>query len=470
VKVLNLYRCAARQANTNKITYFVVFSIFITKFDSIVMLIGFSFNNYRSFKDNTAFTLKADSIKSKIDNTFEVDFNSGNTISLLKTAVVYGANASGKSNLIKAFLAFTWLIKNSYKFELNKQQIECYEPFELDINTQDSPVNFKISFVIDAIKYDYEISFSKRKIDFEKLDFSPKGQTSNLFERVLSEDSDYDTIGFGKNLVDKRIPKKVFKNQLYLSKFGIDTPHDQLTTVYRYLTNINVWNASNKRTINDLSKEISELIAQSENEKFKNRLSKLIRISDTKIESISSKEFKRKSFKLPEELPGKIVDKFYENNRIRTFSYHKVFDGKDEIGLREFDFNAKESTGTKVLFALGGKILKTLENGGVVVFDELDNSLHPKLCKFLIRLFNSKISNPRNAQLIFAAHEVTLLDKDVFRKDQVWFAQKNKFGCSELYCANEFEGVRDNTNFELWYRTGKFGGNPKIKEIEFIYE
>lgn len=434
------------------------------------MVIDFSFTNFRSFKDKTEFTLKADSLKSKIDNTFEVEFNSGNSISLLKTAVVYGANASGKSNFIKAFLAFTWLIQNSHKFELDKQQINCYEPFELDVNTQNSPVNFKISFILKAVKYDYEISFNKHKIVFEKLDFSPKGQTSNLFERVLSNDSDHDTIELGKLLVDKRIPKKIFKNQLYLSKFGVDTPHDQLTAVYRYLTNISVWNASDKRTISDLSKKISELISQPENEKFKDRLSRLIRISDTKIESISSKELKRENFKLPDELPEEIVDKFYENNKIRTFSYHKVFDGKNEKGTKEFDFNIKESAGTIVLFALGGKILQTLESGGVIVFDELDNSLHPKLCKFLIRLFNSKISNPKNAQLIFATHEVTLLDKDVFRKDQIWFAQKNKFGCSELYCANDFEGVRDNTNFELWYRTGKFGGNPKIKEIEFIYE
>ena len=434
------------------------------------MIVDFSFTNFRSFKDKTEFTLKADSLKSKIDNTFEVELNSGNTVSLLKTSVAYGANASGKSNFIKAFLAFTWLIQNSQKFEVDKQQINCYEPFELDVNSQNSPTSFKISFIIDVIKYVYEISFDKRKIVFEKLDFSPKGQTSNLFERKQSNDGDYDSIELGKNLVDKRITKKIFKNQLYLSKFGIDTPHNQLTPIYRYLTSISVWNASDKFTVPESSKKISVLISQPENEKLKIRLNKLIRISDTKIESISSEELKREDFKLPGELPDEIVDKFYENNKMRTLSYHKIFDGKIEKGVKEFDFNRKESLGTIVLFALGGEILQTLENGGVIIVDELDNSLHPKLCKFLIRLFNSKISNPKNAQLIFATHEVTLLDKDVFRKDQIWFAQKNKFGCSELYCANEFEGIRDNTNFELWYRTGKFGGNPKIKEIEFIYE
>lgn len=434
------------------------------------MIINFSFKNFRSFKNRTEFTLEADSLTSKIENTFDVKFNSGNSVSLLKTAVVYGANASGKSNFIKAFFAFVWLIKNSSNFKLDSQQINCYEPFELDVTTQNAPVEFKISFILNSIKYEYNIAFDKRQITLEKLDFSPKGQISNLFERLISKSDDYDTIELGKNLTDKRIPKKVFKNQLYLSKFGIETPHDQLTPIFRYLTNINVWSAHDKFNINELSKEIATLISQPENEQLKDRLSKLIRISDTKIESISSKELKRKDFKLPDEIPNEILDEFYKNNKIRTFSYHKMFDGDKEMGKKEFDFNRKESTGTKVLFALGGKILQVLESGGVIVFDELDNSLHPKLCKFLIKLFNNKKSNPKNAQLIFATHEVTLLDKDVFRKDQIWFAQKNKFGNSELYCANEFEGVRDNTNFEVWYRTGKFGGDPKIKEIEFIYE
>jgi len=434
------------------------------------MILDFNVSNFRSFKDKVEFSMKADGLKSKIDNTFDVELNSGNSISLLKTSVIYGANASGKSNFIKAFLAFTWLIKNSSKFDLDKNNINCYEPYELDVSSENSPVNFKIIFIIESVKYDYEISFVKNAILFEKLDFSPKGQIANLFERKIIVEEEFDLIDLGKSLIDKKIPKKVFKNQLYLSKFGVDIPHEQLTAVYKYLSNINVWNAADKFSISELSNEVSKFISQPENKKLKNRLSKLIKISDTKIENINSKELKKEDFQLPDELPDEIVDRFFENNKIRTFSYHKMFDGKKEVGLKEFDFNKKESAGTKVLFAIGGKILQTLEKGGVIIFDELDNSLHPKLCKFLVRLFNSKISNPRNAQLIFATHEVTLLDKDVFRKDQIWFSQKDKFGSSELFCANEFEGVRDNTNFELWYRTGKFGGNPKIKEIEFIYE
>ncbi|WP_395761864.1 ATP/GTP-binding protein [Elizabethkingia anophelis] len=434
------------------------------------MIIDFVFKNFRSFKDESTFTLKADSFKSKQDNTFEIETVNG-PVKLLKTAVIYGPNAGGKSNFIKALETFVLLIRYSPSFNSHENRIISYDPFELDINSQNSPVYFKISFFLeDYVRYDYEVSILKQRIASERLDFYPKGQVANIFERVIKNDDEVDLIELGKNLKGKRIPKKVFNNQLYLSKFGWEVPHDVLTPIYKYLSNIDVWMSHDKYRIDLVNKEISMIIAQSESVKLKERLSKLIRISDTKIEGISSKELKRNEFHLPKEIPEEIVDEIYEDNKIRTYSHHKIFDGTKEVDVKEFDFNQKESTGTKVLFALGGKILQKLESGGIFVVDELDNSLHPKLCKFLIRLFNNKVSNPKNAQLIFATHEVTLLDKDVFRKDQIWFVEKNKYGSSEMYCANEFEGVRDETNFEVWYRTGKFGGDPNIKEIEFIYE
>ena len=434
------------------------------------MIIDFSFRNFRSFKDSTEFTMRSESNKDKIDNTFVVSSAATTELRLLKTSVIYGANASGKSNFIRAFHAFVWLIKNSSDFKVDSKKIACYEPYELDTTTEHEPISFKITFLIEEIKYVYEVMFDKDKILKEKLDSYPNRQISNLFERNNNPDSDSDIIKLGKDLKDKKIVKKVFNKQLYLSRFGSDIPHDQLTKIYKYLVSISVWNAFDKFNIDKLSKEIAEVVSNPENVEFKNRLSKLLKISDTRIERIESKELKKEEFDFPREIGEEIFNTFYESNKIKTFSYHKVYKNREEIGYKEFDFNKKESTGTKVLFALGGIILQTLEKGGVIIFDELDNSLHPKLCKFLIRLFNSKISNPKNAQLVFATHEVTLLDKDVFRKDQIWFAQKNKYGESEIYCVKDFEGVRDSTNFELWYRTGKFGGNPKIKEVEFIYE
>lgn len=436
------------------------------------MIINFSVKNFRSLKEENLFTMRADSSTSKSDNTFTVKLKDDNEIKLLKTSVIYGANGSGKSNFIKSLYALRWLITNSMDFKVGKD-ISCYEPFELDVNTKNDSVSYSITFILEKIKYDYKIEFKDNYIVSEILDYYPKGTSANLFKRFGRKNEnklDFVEVSFGKNLIDKRISKKVFDNQLYLSKFGSDEPHEQLTEIYKYFQDLEVWNALDSRDVNELSKEISKKIANPSNSKFNGRLSKLIRIADTKIEKLSAKELKKDEFNLPDEIPDEIKNRFFEDNKLRTFAIHKLYDDKKEVGFTEFDLNKKESRGTKVLFALGGIILEALENGGVVVFDELDNSLHPKLCKFLIRLFNNSISNPNNAQLIFATHEVTLLDKDVFRKDQIWFTEKDKYGETELFSARDVEGLRDNTNFELWYRTGKFGGNPKIKEVEFIFE
>lgn len=156
-------------------------------------------------------------------------------------------------------------------------------------------------------------------------------------------------------------------------------------------------------------------------------------------------------------------------NGLRTVAIHNRYEGNQYKEQVEFDLLQEESQGTKVLFALGGIILEVLDEGGTLFFDELDNSLHPNLCKFLIRLFNNPVMNPKGAQLVFATHEVTLLDKTIFRKDQIWFTQKDKFGATILYSTKDLEGVREDTNFETHYRAGKFGGRPKIKELQFIF-
>jgi uncharacterized protein len=115
-------------------------------------------------------------------------------------------------------------------------------------------------------------------------------------------------------------------------------------------------------------------------------------------------------------------------------------------------------------------ILKKLERGGLIVFDELDNSLHPRLAQFLVKLFHHPVANRSNAQIVCASHEVLLLDKDIFRKDQIWITEKDKYGASEMSRISDFEGVREDTSLVKWYMAGKFGGTPNIKELEFIFD
>jgi len=126
--------------------------------------------------------------------------------------------------------------------------------------------------------------------------------------------------------------------------------------------------------------------------------------------------------------------------------------------------------GTQILYSLGGKVLLTLQNGGVLIVDEFDTSLHPFLTRMLVLMFQSEKLNPQNAQLIFTSHDMTLLDRDIIRKDQVWIAEKNQYGASDLFSLQDFESVREETPFDKWYLAGKFGGLPTIKSVDTIFE
>lgn len=433
------------------------------------MIIDFVFSNFRSIKDDQYFSLNAQPSKSKLENTFELTLSDGtelrkpSKLRLLKSAVVYGANASGKTNFIKAFNTLRYFVLNSGLTKVNREVI-YYQPFKLERGYNEKPTKFQLTFVAkDNIKYRFEIEYTQKEIQSEKLLFYPKGQPAEIYSRT-STGKDSHSINFGESLKEKPFRKEIFRNQLYLSKFGYDEPHEQLTAIYEYFDEMEVWNALNKSRIDQLTSEISREIFESENPSFNNKLSKLLKIADTKIENVLVKKDPRSELK---DKDNEEMDS--EDTMYLARARHPVFEDGKEVETKDFDLLEEESAGTNVLFALGGLILKKLESGGIIIFDELDNSLHPLLCKFLIRLFNNRISNPHNAQIIFATHEVTLLDKDLFRKDQIWFTEKNKFGQTELFSASDVEGLRDDTNFEIWYRTGKFGGNPKIKEVEFIF-
>ena len=213
---------------------------------------------------------------------------------------------------------------------------------------------------------------------------------------------------------------------------------------------------------------IIEDLNTSGNEKLIKRINKLLKIADIKIEGVTTKETTEADFPFPKDFSKEMKKLVLQTNRSKILAEHFVYDKEVKVDSHFLPFR-EESSGTNVLFALGGIILKILESGGAIIFDELNNSLHPKLSKFLVRLFNHPIANPKNSQLIFATHEVTLLDNEVFRKDQIWITDKDNFGATDLYSIKENCNVRDDISFEKWYMSGKLGGQPKMKEIEFIF-
>jgi AAA15 family ATPase/GTPase len=233
-----------------------------------------------------------------------------------------------------------------------------------------------------------------------------------------------------------------------------------------------VWNIPSFQHIGKLYDKIQERFNDPENQDLRNKISKLISVADTKITEVHVSERPDKDF---ESLPIEIRANVIKQLKYETFGIHKTYHSGEETGTQMLSFNDQESQGTRAMFAIGGLILGAFEKEEptVIFLDELDNSLHPELAKFLIELFHNPKVNKNNSQLVFATHETTLLDKKTFRKDQIWFGKKNKYGITEFYSVKDFKDlktVRSDIPFDKWYRTGKFGATPNIKKFEFIAE
>jgi len=408
------------------------------------VILEFSIQNYRSFKEEYCFSLVADTSKSKGKNVFEQRLGNNDTIRILNSAVIYGPNASGKSNLLKAFNTLQDIVISSVSLG---DTIEQYDPFLFNLTTVKAPSIFTLTFIGPSeYKYIYHIEYNSFSILEEYLDYYPKSQKRNLFKRTRNDGKIHE-VKLGQDYNGRTL--KVFNNQSVLTKFGTEEPEELLSHVYLYFKKELVFYKDDDSNHLDIKKQIFE------SRTLQKRLKHLIKIADTRISDFNF---------------GLLIrsDNDKEHQYLNQGT-HTVYDGRKIVGLKDLDFE-QESKGTNVLSLLGAQILIALEKGGILLIDEIDTSLHPKLAKFLVMLFQNTHANPKNAQLIFTTHETTFLDKDIFRKDQIWFVEKNEYGESELFSVQDFDGVREDTPFEKWYLAGKFGSLPNIQEIEFIFD
>ncbi len=418
------------------------------------MFLEFCVQNFKSIKNREYLILEADESDFKPQNTFEV--KAPKRHQLLKSVVIYGANASGKTNVIAALSNFHDFVLNSTDLK-NGQKIKWYLPFKFDSKTRHAPTYFMLKFIgPNNVLYQYEFEYNHSEVLNESLDFFPRGYKANIFKREKGNQ-----VKLGNNFIDRKIDKKIISNQLFLSKAG-NSGHDQMGEIYLYFRTMMLWSIPAKSQLKYLMEKIQKLYVEEKDLEFKRRLNKLMKVADTKIEGVS---VSRRDFTADE---YDYLENDREYQRFKTIALHKIYENGKEVGTEPIDIK-EESVGTQVLFALGGMILDKLEKGGVLVIDELDNSLHPKLSKFLVELFHNDISNPHNAQLIFATHEATLLESRIFRNDQVCIVQKNEQGASEIFSSAEFPDIPDGAALYHYYTRGKMGGIPNIKEVEFIY-
>ena len=408
------------------------------------MLVEFRVKNFRSLRDEQVLSMVGSKDKSLADtHTKATGINAAPT--LLHSAVVYGANASGKSNLIKALHYMRGVVVESAKIQPG--QTFAVQPFRLDEGSASQPSAFEITFLRDGVRYQYGFAMTAERIVSEHLLVYKKFKPQRWFDRRFDKDANKDVYAFGPGL---KGPKNVWEgatraNSLFLS-MAVQLNSEALQPVFDWFAKHLV--IFNEQT--QLSKDVSvQMLKQTEGRKD---ICDFLRAADISIADI---EVETSPVPLHVSLSRHGLDE-WEQPQLRF--HHTTEQGKAVFDLQD------ESNGTRNLLFLAGPVLDILKKGQTLVIDELDTSLHTLLVRELVRLFHRPDINAEGAQLLFTTHNTSLLDApDLFRRDQVWFVEKNKDQSSTLVSLHEFS-PRKNEALERGYLMGRYGGIPFLDQ------
>lgn len=434
------------------------------------MLIEFNIENYLSFKDMTTLSMVA--AKSFKEHSETHTIETGGNFKLLKSAVIYGNNASGKSNLLEAMGFMKQMVLNSFRDALmeNSERKFPLEKFALNTKTEQDPSFFEITFIQKNTKYRYGFEIDYDKIIAEWL-FHTTSKEVYLFKR------DQQKIEVNKSAFKEGIGKEedVKENVLFLSLLAT-LGKETSTTIVEWFKKFNFVNGIHDRlhkryTIDKLKSdknffnwvlhfvkylEIANLSTTEED------------VNEVDLEKLRESEKDEELINLLTSIQ-KIQSK--QPRRDQLVTYHKKYDENNVlVDTVPFNFDKQESEGTKKLIYLLGPWYDTLRNGKVLIVDELDSRLHSHLMLRLVGFFHA--FNKSNAQLICAIHDISLLNKETFRRDQIWFVEKNQFGASELFSLANFktDKVRNKSAFDKNYIEGKYGAIPYFDIDEKLNE
>ena len=398
--------------------------------------------------------------------------NIDNRAKVLRSAVIYGANASGKSNVLKALTEFIDFIINSTDNKLN-DPVGLYDPFLLNKASGNRPAEFNIEFLLNKVRYVYNISCNGESILSEHLSYYPKGQVVRIYDRENITEFKYGTILKGEK---KSIENRLLNNQLYLTKAANENL-EFLVDLYNYF---NGFNAVLNR-ISGMSEYISMgtvigSVLKEEGDVYLKKFENIITAFDVGIQSVKIRKNTRdKSLAslLPEgaftHISSNLLTKEIPELEYEIVTVHKLLNEKsDVIEYVEFTLD-KESAGTKNLFTLALLLLEHFKAGSAMIIDEFEKSLHPQIVQKLVQLFHDPDLNINNAQLIFSTHAINLLDNNLFRRDQMWFTEKDENGVTDLYSLSQVEGVRKDVPYDKWYLSGRFGATPILYEPDINF-
>lgn len=403
------------------------------------MILEFSVKNYLSFKNKATFSMLANSNKGLDDNYVEI-----NDKKILKTAAIYGANASGKSNLFKILTYIILMLRTSNNNDINAKL--PIVPFKFDNECLNKPSEFEIKFVVDEIRYVYGFIADKDKIYDEYLYYYPNGRETKIFDRTNTDEYSYSQKD-EKTL--KEIEIKNAPNKFFLAT-ATNWNYDKTKPAYIFLTN-GIGTCTNLEELKSMAFDRYEANPIGLKEFAKDFLKK----TDFNIEDYSISKVD-----IPQELLIGIPEFIAKTLPEKPKAYQVLFKHKNSDNFLLLD---EESLGTQIVFAFIPFLADTLKNVKVLVIDELDKSLHPFLVQYIVEMFNNPEANKYGSQLIFNTHDTNLLDLNILRRDQIWFTEKdNETGVSDLYPLSDFS-VRKQENVEKGYILGRYGAVPFIK-------
>lgn len=414
------------------------------------MLLQFSVENFLSFRDKVVFDLTPSKDKLHPNNILQFgNFSALNTISIT------GANASGKSNLLKAVLVAFNMIRNSNMLQpIDKLP---YMPFKFDKESDKMPTSFEFVFVgEDSNKYIYGFSYLSDRIVDEYLYVYSSRRPTMIFDRTNTTEYEFTTT---QKKALNSLTAITSDNKLFLcTSSAWNNPVSGEVTKW-FLEKINI--ISDLNALNNIALEIYKIDSENNSKENLNFASKLLQSADINISRIDV-EFRE----TPTEMMPKIMFNDVAIQPAKSFQFeavttHTVINDNSE---EQYQMNlGEESSGTQQLFFLAPLIKKILDRGEVLFVDEIEKGLHPFIVNALIDVFRDESLNPKRAQLIFTTHNTSLLDLDIFRRDQVYFAEKDSdTAVSTLYSLSEFS-VRNTEDIQKGYLLGRYGAIPNIK-------
>jgi hypothetical protein len=431
------------------------------------MLIEFRIKNFRSFCDTSRLSMVA---------TTDKDLRDTHTISsvafkhrLVRSAIIYGANASGKSNLIMAlgFMQLFMLTAATSSPTAGQRAIEnpLFQPFLLNAASRQAPTTFEFVFLQQNVRYEYGICLDRQQIYEEWLIAFPKGQPQTWFERRRNQaeteaTADRYTWYFGPRLGgEKQRLADITRADVPFLAVAATFGHTQLQTVFEWFTNrLAVLNPSGRP---DLFSETARHAA--EDHRLQSLLRTLLANADLAINDFSVRIVSGIEDPLLARLPTEVqtmltAGGFYRTEVRMRHQAPEIPEGYVEIPSDD------ESLGTQRFFGIAGPIMHALLHGQVLAVDEIDDSLHPLLVRRLIELFHNPETNPHAAQLIMNTHDATLLDTQLFRRDQIWFTEKDHRGGTQLYPLSDYR-PRKGEALSKGYLHGRYGGVPILSHF-----